>query len=130
MRLWLVALLLGLVPVEARAASCPDITTAPFHINFLGKTENFVSSLETHDFEMVVVGVVNGIVVSPVIGAPPACADLLSACIQGRSPTQFSAMVAKHIRETPSEWNEGIVEQIFNVVFWPCVQADRAGVSP
>ena len=58
MRLWLVTLLLGLVPAEANAASCPDITTTPFHINFLGKTENFVSSLETHDFEMVVVGVV------------------------------------------------------------------------
>ena len=94
MRLWLVTLLLGLAPAEANAASCPDITTTPFHINFLGKTENFVSSLETHDFEMVVVGVVNGILVSPVIGAPPACADMLSACIQGRSPTQLSAMVA------------------------------------
>ena len=52
-------------------------------------------------------GVVNGLLISPLYGAPAERATTLSQCLEGVTGTQLGATLQKWLRENPERWHEG-----------------------
>ena len=51
-------------------------------------------------------GVVNGMLLAPVFGAPKENLTRLENCISGMSDTQVAAILTEYLNKHPGEWNE------------------------
>jgi hypothetical protein len=54
----------------------------------------------------VVVGFLNGLILSTLIGAREACTDTIIKCTTGRKPEQLVAMLRKYLRDNPHKRHE------------------------
>jgi len=53
-------------------------------------------------------GVVNGMLVTPLLGVPEKDVAWLGQCVEGMNNYQVAAIIAKHIKENPERWHYGL----------------------
>src|SRR6266571_9474614 len=67
-----------------------------------------------------VMGVIDGMLDAPGLGAPKKKMAWLETCIVGMNGYQVAAIVDKAIRDTPEYWNEPINGQVFSAMWTAC----------
>ncbi|MGD0569737.1 MAG: Rap1a/Tai family immunity protein [Candidatus Sulfotelmatobacter sp.] len=77
-----------------------------------------------HDYAM---GVVDGMLLAPLFGAPRASNDWqkigpFGDCITGMSSTQVAAIVSKFVQDHPERWNESMHAVVFTAMTQACSQ--------
>jgi hypothetical protein len=75
--------------------------------NGFGTAQEFLdmSRAEQTSYAM---GVVNGMLVTPLLGAPQKDVAWLGQCVEGMNNYQVAAIIAKHIKENPERWHYGL----------------------
>jgi hypothetical protein len=95
------------------------------HNGFLRAEEYMHMNVQSqHDYAM---GVVDGMFLAPLFGAPRAWQDgqkigAFGECITGMSSTQVAAIVSKFTREHPERWNESMHAVAFTAMTQACSQ--------
>ena len=77
-----------------------------------------------HDYAM---GVVDGMLLAPLFGAPRAWSDgqkigAFGECITGMSSKQVAAIISKFVRDHPERWNESMHTVAFTAMTQACSQ--------
>lgn len=85
----------------------------------------FMTGVECNDFSerdsvIYMMGVANGIILSPLYGTPEPCAYLLGACLERKTNYQLGATFRKYIIEHPEEWHEGCHNLASNALLRLC----------
>lgn len=101
MRLACVLMLVGWgMPTDAQ-----ERKSVLIHGGFMGGEDCHRSSDDS--MAMYMAGVVNGLLVSPFLGAPETRMKPLSQCLTNVTSTQLAATLKKWLKENPERWHEG-----------------------
>ncbi|MDE0384839.1 MAG: hypothetical protein OXI22_13200 [Defluviicoccus sp.] len=87
------------------AAGAEERKTVYIHSGYMKAEDCHESSDNSMAWYMA--GVVNGLLVSPFLGAPEARLKPLNQCLVGVSTTQLAATLKKWLRENPERWHDG-----------------------
>ena len=87
------------------AGSCP---TEPVSIMFHGGylTNEECRALPAGTLHLYMIGFVNGLYMSPALGAPSECLQRLGECFVGVTGTQLEAVMRNWLDENPQRWHE------------------------
>lgn len=65
-------------------------------------------------------GMINGMSLSPLFGAPQDLVDPLGECVTGMSDYQIVAILEKHLHDNPEVWHETAPAWLFNAMQTAC----------
>jgi len=96
--------------ISAAIALCAFVVTAAFSQpvtikNGFGSGEDYLkmSQSEQRAYAM---GVVNGMLLAPLFGAPKNKMLQIENCLVGMTDSQVAAILAKYLRDNPGRWHE------------------------
>ncbi len=103
----------ALAPFAAGATSGPTQNASDpdkgvlIHDGF-GTAAVFLDQMSDAERRAYAIGVVNGMLVSPLLGAPKERLRALERCFENMTDKQVAALLLKHIREHPERWHYGL----------------------
>ena len=115
MRLGLVLVMATLAVADASAAEDAPVLV---HNGFL-TGEQFLK-LSADARAKYAPGVIDGILLAPLFGAPKAKLGWLEACVGGMTSSQVSAILETFLKENPSRWHEGAHTSMFAALHESC----------
>ena len=80
------------------------------------KTGTDCVRLSDNEIEAYMVGVTDGLLVSPVVGASESCILHYHKCMQGMTNYQLGAVLRKWLKENPERWHQGC-----NIASWRAI---------
>ena len=92
-------------PSEAMVAGCPTGTSVRIPGGFMTGAE-FLELSEPHQ-RGYAAGFVNGLLISPFVGARESCVAHYSRCLEGTTDVQLAAVISCWLRENPERWHDG-----------------------
>ena len=103
-KFWCVAAMISLCVVQdVEAGSCP---TEPVSVKVGYLTNEECRALPASPLQFYMAGFVNGLYMSPLLGAPSECLQPLDECFEGVTGTQLEAGMRKWLDENPQRWHE------------------------
>ena len=88
---------------KADDPGCPTQLT-PFYNGFMTGVE--CSQLGQLQLKFLIIGFVNGFLVSPFVGASASCLTPYQQCLAGKSDIQLGAYFSKWLRDRPERWDQ------------------------
>jgi hypothetical protein len=83
--------------------------------------EDYLNMTEAEQ-EAYAMGVVNGMLVAPLFGAPKKRLAWLEGCMRGKSSSQVTALFTNYLRENPLRWNETPHVTMYSALRNACLQ--------
>jgi hypothetical protein len=83
------------------------------------RSEEFLQMPEAQK-EGFAAGLVDGIYLAPILGAPEENIERLHNCIAGMSTTQVAAIIEKFLKEHPEKWHQRLNVEAYNAVDAAC----------
>ncbi len=84
----------------------PVLAANPVEIkNGFGTGEDYLSMTAAQQ-QAYAMGVINGMLLAPLFGAPKIEMNWLETCVVGMSDTQIAAILTKYLRDHPGRWHE------------------------
>jgi hypothetical protein len=65
-------------------------------------------------------GLVDGVFLAPLYGAPKARVARLEACVEGMTDTQVSAIISQHLKARPETWHQHAHTSFFRAMLDRC----------
>jgi uroporphyrinogen-III decarboxylase len=94
-------------------------SSAPIGKGFSNPGE-YVQEMESAQRIGYVMGFVNGLGVSPLIGAPGSTTTLVQKCLAGKTPRQLDAILSKYINDHPEAWHMGLNVMSLDAMLLAC----------
>jgi len=76
--------------------------------NGFGTGQTFLNDLSDAQRRAYAMGVINGMLISPMLGAPKEKLAWLETCAERMTDEQVAAIITKHLREHPERWHYGL----------------------
>ncbi|MGH8542100.1 MAG: Rap1a/Tai family immunity protein [Gammaproteobacteria bacterium] len=91
--------------------------------------EGFITGNEYQEFSDLqkrryVIGVLDGLLLAPLLAAPNAEVEWLGRCITGMTDTQVVAIVAKYLQQNPHRWHESMHVLVYSVFVTTCPRSE------
>ena len=103
-KFWCVAAMISLCVVQdVEAGSC---ATEPVSIKFGFLTNEECRALPAGTLQFYMAGFLNGLFMSPLLGAPSECLPPFDECFVGVTSTQLEAVMRKWLDENPQRWHD------------------------
>ena len=93
-------------PSEARVAGCQTTGTSVWIPSGFMTGAEFLELSEPHQ-RGYAAGFVNGLLISPFVGARESCVAHYARCLEGTTDVQLAAVISRWLRENPERWHEG-----------------------
>lgn len=68
-------------------------------------------------------GLVDGVLLAPLMGAPKARMKWLESCLVGMTDEQVAAIIVKFVNDNPARWHEPVHVQFFSAMRSACPRA-------
>jgi hypothetical protein len=65
-------------------------------------------------------GVIDGLILSPLVGAPPSKIGWLQGCLANMSGTQVAAILKKQVQDHPESWHRPAHTQMYSALVSTC----------
>ena len=117
-KFWCVAAMISLCVVQDVEADPCSTGTVPINVGYMTNEE--CRALPTGTLEFYMVGFVNGLYMSPALGAPSECLQSLGGCFVGVSSTQLGAVMRKWLDENPQRWHDPCLFGAYTVIREMC----------
>ena len=121
MRLVIALMLAMIVFSPAAASDVCGTTTKQLTVGKGYYAGTQLNQLQDRDLALYVMGVVDGLLVSMLVGVEERCFNRIRECVAGRAGTQLAAVVRKHLRENPEDWHLEGGTLVYNAIFARCV---------
>ena len=68
-------------------------------------------------------GIVDGILLAPLVGAPKASLEWFESCVTRMTDEQVAAIISKFVNDNPARWHEQVHAQFYAAMRQACPQA-------
>lgn len=115
--LTIVVMLLGITSAVACETQARPFRSGAYTGSDLnGMSENLLS--------IHISGYINGLLVSPLLGADTACYSKMYECLEGRTGPQLTAIVRKHLADNPERWHQPANVLTYQALIAPCTNPE------
>ena len=112
------SVILTLVVVAIVQAKLQQSATLVINQGFF-KSEEFLHMSQAQR-EGFAAGLVDGIYLAPLMGAPEQNIEHFNKCVTGMSSTQVAAIIEKFLKEHPEMWHQFLNVEAYNALFATC----------
>lgn len=114
----IVALCCGAGDARTQARCGPEIST-PDTLTSFGTGQSLLQA-DAQERRKYIGGFISGLTMAEVLGAPASCIQPFTRCLKGKSDAQLAAVLEKHIRERPEEWDVPAAFLSYNALHEMC----------
>jgi hypothetical protein len=94
--------------------------------NGFGTGKNFLDDFSAAQRRAYAMGALNGMLVSPIFGASKEKLQWLEQCVENMTDDQVAAIIAKHLRDHPERWRQGLHMETWTAMKDACRGKDEA----